>query len=568
MRCVSHRGKSLVFARGALRRFGWACLIIAGLSAESALADNQRRQIVVKTEPAAEGERPLAQRTILISLRKQRLRLLDGEAEVANSRISSGQPGFDTPTGVFSILEKSEYHESNIYEGAPMPFMQRITWSGIAMHAGVVPGYRASHGCIRLPYAFAKMFFGKTGVGGRVIITQDEVSPVRFEHPNLFKPLPANDPAPVREAAADGRRVAVADASPDDRNSLSGLISVATPAAAGEPSAAASASGKPRSRAEAQRLLNERLQRLQEDLATAEAKKVAASEKAKVALRTAEDAESKLRTVRQPFEAVLKTASAAEAARSAAAAAYRNFLSVTAVRGEASSPTQADDRELDLEDRLLDATVELARTKAATAEANLAIADAKSASAAAETAKASALEEVRTTIATLRSAQAALIELQKDVQRRAKPLSIFVSLKSQRIFIRQGFEPVLEAPITVDDPPGAVGTHVLTVIDYDKAGDNFDWQLVTAQQPRPFVEPVEDAPKNKKDKRSPLPVTPRSPLNIEAANVALDAIRVPQEVQEMIAERARPGTSLIISERDLSGETGKGTEFVVLTKPQ
>jgi len=547
---------------------GLACASLAGFSYETTLAENQRRPIVVKTEPAADADRPLSQRTILISLRKQRLRLLDGDAEVATSRISSGQPGFDTPTGVFSILEKSEYHESNIYEGAPMPFMQRITWSGIAMHAGVVPGYRASHGCIRLPYAFAKQFFGKTGVGGRVIITQDEISPVRFEHPNLFKPLPANDPAPVRDAHAEGPRVAVADASSDDKSSLAGLISVATPAAAGETATAASASGKPRSRAEAQRLLDDKQQKLQADLKSAEASKVAASEKAKAALRTAEDAENRLKTVRQPFETVLKTASVAEAARSAAAAAYRNFLASAAVRGDAANRGQSEDRELDLEDRLLDATVELARAKAGAAEAELAIADAKSASAAAETAKATALEDVRTTIAALRAAQTSLIELQKDVQRRSKPLSIFISLKSQRIFVRQGFEPVLEAPITVDDPPGAIGTHVLTAVDYDKAGDRFDWKLVTAQQPRPFVEPPEEAAKNKKEKRGPSPVAPRSPLNIEAANVALDAIRVPQDVQEMIAERARPGTSLIISERDLSGETGKGTEFVVLTKQQ
>jgi lipoprotein-anchoring transpeptidase ErfK/SrfK len=92
---------------------------------------------------------PVSPLLLLVSIRKQRIRAFDVTGELNSSRISTGMRGFDTPTGVFSVLEKQTYHESNIYEGAPMPFMQRLTWSGIALHAGVVPGYRASHGCIR-----------------------------------------------------------------------------------------------------------------------------------------------------------------------------------------------------------------------------------------------------------------------------------------------------------------------------------------------------------------------------------------------------------------------------------
>src|SRR5690606_8804076 len=102
--------------------------------------------------------------------------------------ISSGQPGHRTPTGVFSILQKARYHESNIYSGAPMPFMQRLTWSGIALHAGQLPGYPASHGCIRLPYQFAQRLFGLTRIGARVVVSHDPVAPVAIAHERL--PVP------------------------------------------------------------------------------------------------------------------------------------------------------------------------------------------------------------------------------------------------------------------------------------------------------------------------------------------------------------------------------------------
>ncbi len=108
---------------------------------------------IVSTLPKPTG--PLV---IVISIGKQTVSIYDGTQKIATSPISSGMPGHKTPTGVFSILEKNRYHYSNLYGGAPMPFMQRVTNSGVAMHQGVVPGYPASHGCIRLPAAFARIF--------------------------------------------------------------------------------------------------------------------------------------------------------------------------------------------------------------------------------------------------------------------------------------------------------------------------------------------------------------------------------------------------------------------------
>ena len=143
---------------------------------------------------------------IVISIKKQQLTLYAGGVPVAHSQVSTGVPGHPTPQGVFSILEKRIYHESNLYSSAPMPYMQRITWSGVAMHQGVVPGHPASHGCIRLPAAFAKRMWGLTKVGARVIIAQDEIALAEIASRRLFTALPrAVAEAPREELPAKVR---------------------------------------------------------------------------------------------------------------------------------------------------------------------------------------------------------------------------------------------------------------------------------------------------------------------------------------------------------------------------
>jgi hypothetical protein len=106
-----------------------------------------------------------------VSIRDQRLYVYRGGTLVAVSTVSTGMPGHRTPTGEFSVLQKRVWHRSNLYSNAPMPYMQRLTWGGIALHAGHNPGYPASHGCIRLPHAFARRLFGETALGTRVKMT-------------------------------------------------------------------------------------------------------------------------------------------------------------------------------------------------------------------------------------------------------------------------------------------------------------------------------------------------------------------------------------------------------------
>jgi peptidoglycan hydrolase-like protein with peptidoglycan-binding domain len=125
---------------------------------------------------------------LVVSLRDQRLDAYRGSSLLVSSKISSGKAGYDTRTGVFSILEKKRFHHSNLYSNAPMPWMQRLTRSGTALHAGAVPGYPASHGCIRLPFSFAPKLFEMTEVGANVVIANDRITPVPIEHSLLFQP--------------------------------------------------------------------------------------------------------------------------------------------------------------------------------------------------------------------------------------------------------------------------------------------------------------------------------------------------------------------------------------------
>lgn len=127
-------------------------------------------------EPAAASIEPPLH--MLVSIDEQKIKVYRGLDLIETSPISSGKRGHGTPTGVFSILEKRRKHFSNLYDSAPMPFMQRLTWSGIALHQGRLPGYPASHGCIRLPQAFAKSLFGMTDRGMQVVVTRDGAQPV------------------------------------------------------------------------------------------------------------------------------------------------------------------------------------------------------------------------------------------------------------------------------------------------------------------------------------------------------------------------------------------------------
>src|SRR6516225_7756085 len=284
--------------------------------------------------------------------------------------VSSGQARRETPAGIFSVIQKDAEHHSNLYDDAYMPHMQRLTWSGIALHGGLLPGHPASHGCIRLPYDFAAHLFNLTKLGMRVIVAPSDVEPVPITHPVLFQPKSdARDVAAARlpeaeEAAkkADQARLAIVSASREVAQAIVPLRRV-------------------------------------RNLKVREEERLA-------------DAERSITSVKS-----IEAKEAAEAAKANSAAKIA-----------------------ELEAQL------------ATAEAELqpkinALAAAREAAAAAEVTRAQAVEAANALARTL------------------EPVSVLISRKTQRLYVRQAFQPILEIPITIRDPDLPIGTHVFTALE-------------------------------------------------------------------------------------------------------
>lgn len=149
---------------------------------------------------------PAGPMQLIVSTAHQRVTWYSNGIPVAEAPVSTGVPDHPTPLGIFSVIAKSRHHKSNIYSDAPMPYMHRITWSGIALHQGVLPGRPASHGCIRLPESFASRLFATSKLGARVIVTRDPAAPVAIDSARLIAPAEAT-PAPSADLVPDAQRV-------------------------------------------------------------------------------------------------------------------------------------------------------------------------------------------------------------------------------------------------------------------------------------------------------------------------------------------------------------------------
>jgi lipoprotein-anchoring transpeptidase ErfK/SrfK len=345
---------------------------------------------------------------IVVSLAQQRLTVFSAGQPILSSAVSSGQSGYDTPPGIYTILQKNRHHESNIYSGAPMPFMQRITWSGIALHEGNLPGHAASHGCIRLPGAFAQTLFGLTKVGARVIVARDPLTPRPFAHDKLFKP--------EQQTAL----VAALAQPPQDAKTPSG------------------------------------------------------------------------------------------------------FLITSAIAAPAGAAN--------LTDRV---------------------------SARADTSDHPAIVEEPVT--------ASRADLDKAKSKSEGLVSVLVSRQTGRIYIRQNFEPLHEAPITIQDADLPLGTHLFTAIGYNADKTQLVWNVVTYPMEQQRL--AQSAAKNRLsdvERADAAQGIKRSWVTPPGA--ALERIEFGEDISEILAEVARPGMSLIITDKGLGSETGKGTEFVIQPK--
>ena len=485
-------------------------------------------------KPATALPKPTGPLVIVVSIGKQTVTVYDDGKVIAKSPISSGTASNPTPTGIFSILEKNRYHYSNLYGGAPMPFMQRVTNSGVAMHAGDLPGYPASHGCIRLPYSFARSLFGITDVGARVIITDEDPTPAEFNSPHLVAPLPPDNV--VQNAAAPG---------------ASNMIGV-SPATAGDGT-------RTRGMAAARRAAER--DRLVSAISEAENAKTAAENQAIAAAKAVQDGKDLIRKERG------EEGRLAEAARKAAKAADQaadKFKDLTAKLGKVDVATldaatldkQKVEEETE-ETKMLDAADAAAAAKRTaetqSAKAKQAVADAG----ALEKARKVAAEDVSHAEEVLQGAKATLVAADALDARKDYPVSVFISRKTGRLIAKLGFVQVLDVPVTIAAADKPLGTHVLTATHFTDGEKALRWNSVT-------FKPSETAQYARRKKRRHDDEAPVMAAGHDAdAAAALERIQMPKETADQLAELMKPGSSFIISDYGLSRETSARTEFVV-----
>jgi L,D-transpeptidase catalytic domain len=181
-----------------------AMAALTALTADAAAKQARPAPPTEATAPREAGEPIMA----IVSIKSQKVTFYDADGWILRAPVSTGTTGRETPAGVFALLEKDKDHHSSMYDDASMPNMQRITWNGVALHGGPLPGYAASHGCVRMPYDFAEKLFDKTQIGMRVIISPNDAEPIEFSHPALFVPKPEAIAAAPAKAEALAREAA------------------------------------------------------------------------------------------------------------------------------------------------------------------------------------------------------------------------------------------------------------------------------------------------------------------------------------------------------------------------
>jgi lipoprotein-anchoring transpeptidase ErfK/SrfK len=499
----------------------------------------------------------------VISLADQHVTVYDATGRIAQSRISTGMPGHPTPIGLFSIIGKERWHHSNIYSGAPMPYMQRITWSGVAMHTGVVPGYPASHGCIRLPDSFAQQFWGMTQIGNRVVVARRDTTPIEIT--NALLPVPKMRPAP--DALPGSQQTSLPSSSPVKLASISEhppvAVSEATPQ---EPHAAPSSSAKLLNPIEYAKALKERAQASKAEAEKAAKDALAAAQAAGTEARQAVDdvkkadadlkgAEAKLAALDAQAPAAVATAGDRPLAPPATTQAVP-ALPGTPANAQPASATPADPA-------AAAAAVAAAANARAAAQADIdraraALTEARAREAAKTPAAFAAVQAWKDAVA----ASDLAAETVKEADRRLEPVSILFSKKEGRVFIRQDWKEVYDAPITFKDPDRPVGTHLFIAVNGDTDG-KMKWSVISV--PSGAV-PGDEAPRKRaKNDKSAEPAPAPAPQGDTAA-AALERVEVADSVRDRIAELVWTGAQVIVTDNPRSDEMDTDTDIIVSTR--
>ncbi len=563
----------------------------------------QTRRHQGKKTGATEKElaKPQGPLIISISIDKQKMRIYDANGLFAETPISTGMPGHATPMGVFSVIQKQKLHHSNIYSNAPMPYMQRITWSGIAIHAGVLPGHPASHGCIRMPMAFAVKMWNWTRMGARVVVTPGEMTPASFSHPLLAaqkavpQPVAANEPpAETPPAANADKTMAAAVASmPTAETSLelkstvghdNGVKAVMKAVLDGPP-------GSPP---------------LREQTHTADAGILPATETPVTmidATSSSNDAPPRDEataatggvpsTTADPVSAKAADAPATEAKSEAetATAKHDEIASSDVKPVESKSPeaatagiTQPSGDAARVDTSASESNKDGDRPDATKLEAKAG--DVKADDVTAEVPKPHAAksgEKPDGAVEAITDAGSGVADVKKDRTRlpdkpaaskadpaaaaapkRSGQIAVFISRKDSKLYVRQNFAPLFEAPVTIAPSDRPLGTHVFTAqVDRDDA-NVLHWSVVSLPVPAKHAERRdEDERVSRRRKMAGAVEMKAMPLPDSPAE-ALDRLTIPADAMARIVEALSTGGSIIVSDQGIGGgETGEGTDFIV-----
>lgn len=472
--------------------------------------------------------------TLVVSVGAQKVDIYRGTNLVTTSAVSTGTAEHPTMIGAFSIIEKQRWHHSNIYSGAPMPWMNRITWSGTALHAGVVPGYPASHGCIRLTYAFAPKLFQMTSVGDNVIISRGRPKPTLVEHPNLFQPLPTPNPpvmteedhiAPVQAVSSPLPAMAAAAspvilASAESSTTVESNAQVAA-ATAGTHSQAEHPAAGPDDAASDPNRIHAITPDVGDDARTHAVPDPAANA---VGVVTEKNIASAVAAVPSPAAVPAKLAPADQASVPPAAAKVDAGIAAAAMQA-AEPRSEAPLRILLTRRTQRDRIIGVQQIFTSTGYLPQQEFDGTLGKA---------------TITAIKAFQKAngmpgtgaftdeLVKKVYEVAGKGEP-------PAGHLFVRQDRSRVFDTPVGLRDPDQPLGTHVYTALKFAPGDTKARWMTLDVQD--------------------------------NAGAGPLDRIEIPDDVRQDISERLTPGSTLIIADTSInSANLPKGGDFVVLSK--
>jgi hypothetical protein len=534
-----------------------------------------RRQAKPVEAAAKEAAKPQGPLIIAISISHQSLKVYDANGFYAETPISTGMAGHSTPMGAFSVIQKQKMHRSNIYSGAPMPFMQRITWSGIAMHAGVLPGYPASHGCIRMPAAFAVKMYGWTRMGARVVVTPGELAPASFSHPLLVTQKVVPQPVAVDVPKADvikaditakGDKAAASDPVSKPEMSVASLDLRST---VGHDSRAPNVMDE----ASIPKPLSEQTH-------TADA---GASPEAKVAVTMsdaapmADSAASDQSAGATMKSGTVKSVAVLLASKSSETAASNDEpVEAKATNDKATDDKATNDAQASLDAVKTDAPAETAKVEAAKTAAKaddvkapaaiVAPADKPSAGVPAAT-NAQPVPDAKKDQgrpSDPEKAEAAKPAPTLAIAKSNGPISVFISRKDAKLYVRQNFAPLFDVPVTIAPSDRPLGTHIFTA-EADKNDANvLRWSVVTLPSSRTAERRDDDERASRRRKIAGAAEIAKPAPEPDSPTEALDRLAIPADTMARITEALSTGGSIIVSDQGIAaGETGEGTDFIV-----